>query len=150
MTKPIPGLHLVKVLDDPAEDKMADDVVDLVREIQRGAETDYQSKADAETEKRAEQEFFLALARKIDERLTWASGKARVTELGTRDGWHISLKDREGRPYEIEITYDALAEVALLQRCADEERGIEVMVNSIVDKLLKARQRYFERMYGVS
>lgn len=145
VAKPIPGVHLVKVLDDPAEDKMADDVVDLVREIQRGAQTDYQSQADAESERRGEIEFWRHVARVIDERCPWADGKVRVTELGTRKGWHIQARDRYGRTFPIEVTYDELAEVALMQQAHDQENGPLVMADKIVDKIEQARKRYFER-----
>jgi hypothetical protein len=146
--KPITGLHLVKVFDGPTgaeDDKQADDVVDLLREVQRGASTDYKSKAEEEDETRGEREFFLALARKIDERLWWARGKARIVELGTRDGWSIGLHDREGRPYEVQITYSELAEVAILQRVHDSERGPDVMCGHICDQLEAARKRYYDR-----
>lgn len=131
-----------------AEHAVADDVTDLLDELRRGASPDYVSAADVEDERRASESFFTALARAIDSRLPWAAGRAVVAELASRDGWSVALRDRDGRPYDVTVTYSALADVALLQRAHDTERGPSVMAGLIVERLEAARRRWFERMRG--
>jgi hypothetical protein len=139
-------VHLVKTECTSA----ADDIRDIIAaEVQgRATEAAHQTRAELEEEKRAEAYFFTVIARRLDERLTWAEGKIKIVELGNRDGYHLTLKDREGRPYEVQVYYSELVEVAAAQRAFETERGPVLMADHIAEKLEAARRRYFERMYG--
>lgn len=145
---PVPGVFLALTPDDPEQARQADDIRDLVAaEVQgRATDTDQPTQNEIEEERRAEAHFFEVVATHLHTHLTWAHGKARVIELGTRDGYHITLRDREGRPYEVQIYYSDLAEIALQQREHDRELGPERCAAHIADKLNQARKRYFERM----
>lgn len=148
MTKAKPGVHLVKC-GDPAALSEADDIRDIVAaELHGRMRADYQAASDREAEQRAEAYFFEVVARTIDARLTWAHGKCKLIESGNRDGYYITLRDREGRPYEASVLYDELAEVAIAQRAHDTERGPELMAELICAKLDAARAHYFHRMIG--
>lgn len=145
--KAIAGVHLVKT-EDTAQ---ADDIRDIVHAEQQGRILDpHATQREQEEERKGEAYFFEAVARRIDERLTWAASKLRVVELGERDGYLMRLSDREGRPYEIQVLYDDLVEIALAQRAWETERGPTVMADLICDKLTEARRKYFERMFGPS
>lgn len=146
--KAIPGVHLVKC-GDPAALAEADDIRDIVNaELHGRMRADYQAVSDKEAERRAEAYFFEVVARTIDARLTWAAGKCKLIETGERDGYFITLRDREGRPYQVSVLYDELAEVAIVQRAHDTERGPELMAELICDRLEAARRHYFMRMIG--
>ena len=146
--KAIPGVHLVKTECTSA----ADDVRDIIAAEVQGRATNeaHQTRQEAIEEEKAAAYFWEVVARAIDARLTWAQGKVKVIELGSRDGYHLTLKDREGRPYEVQVYYSDLVDVALAEQAWETERGPQLMADHICSKLQAARQKYFERMYGQS
>ena len=154
---PVPGVHLVKTTT-REEDSMASDVVDILREGLRGGmdcdvggvEETYRTTLEQDEARRTEHEFFNALGRRVKERCPWADGKRglAIGDLGTRDGWRFSVYDKEGRPFEVEVSFSSIAEVAQQQRKSTLGNFHRVLDN-ICDRLRDARARYFVRRDGV-
>lgn len=150
---PVPGVHLVKTTD-RAEDSMASDVVDILQADQRGstdtdtgsAEETYLTTLEQDEARRVEHEFLQALAHRVRERCTWADGKRglAVGDLGTRDGWRFSVYDREGRPFEVEVSFSNVYQIAKEQRKTTFGNFHRVLDN-ICDQLRDARVRYMAR-----
>lgn len=151
---PIPGVHLVKTTS-REEDSMASDVMDILQDGLRGStdtdtggvEETYLSTLAQDEAKRIEHEFFQALARRVRERLTWSDGRAGlgICELGTRDGWRFSVRDKEGRPFEVEISFSNIAQIAQQQRKTTFGNFHRVLDN-ICDQLRDARVAYVARV----
>jgi hypothetical protein len=150
---PVPGVHLVKTTS-LEEDSLASDVVDILQEGLRGS-TDTDSGGVEETyvttlaqdeARQTEHEFFQALARRVRERCPWTDGKRGlgIGDLGTRDGWRFSVYDQDGRPFEIEVSFSNIAQVAQQQRKSTLGNFHRVLDN-ICDQLRDARARYFAR-----
>lgn len=161
--KPIPGVHLVKAFDGPnpsrADEAMADDVVEILREGLRGGtdcdvggvETDYATTRELEEAQRTERQFFEAIGKKLGERCGWADGRKGLAcgDLGTRKGWRFGVYDRDGRLFEIEVTYSEIEEVARVQQAATLS-NFDHTLNRIAGKFEEARRTYFARRDGVS
>lgn len=143
----IPGVFLAKTPVDPEADRRADDVMDLWDQLRRGvSDGDYLSAEQAEAERAAEKRFYVALAEAISDRCgDWASGRAQLVELGGRDGWLVVLRDRDGRSFDVEVTYDSLAEVAMRQREVTLSGDPRPMADVIARRVQDARRRYFDR-----
>jgi len=149
----IPGVHLVKTTT-REEDSMASDVMDILQEgLRGGTDTDvggveetYVSTLAQDEARRTEHEFFQALGRRVRERCPWADGKRglAIGDLGTRDGWRFSIYDREGRPFEVEVSFSGIAEVAQQQRKSTLGNFHRVLDN-ICDQLRDARVKYMAR-----
>lgn len=150
----VPGVHLVKTTS-REEDSMASDVVDILQASQRGS-TDTDTGAVEETylttleqaeAKKVEHQFLQALAHRVRERLPWTDGKhgLQVGELGTRDGWRFSVRDKEGRPFDIEIGFSNIHQVATEQRKTTFGNFHRVLDN-ICDQLRDARVKYITRV----
>lgn len=150
---PVAGVHLVKTTD-RAEDSLASDVMDILHEATRGGpdcdvggvEETYVTTLAADEAKRTEHEFFQALARRVKERCPWADGKRglQVGELGDRNGWRFGVYDTDGRPFEVEIFYSHIHEIAQQQRKGTLSNFHRVLDN-VCDKLRDARVKYFVR-----
>lgn len=128
-------------------DQAADDVYDIVMaDIQGRSEIgDGPSAADQEADIRAERLFFAAVSEAVTERCKeWLAGRFRISYLASRDGYRFSAGDREGRVYEVEITYSEFSEVAARQRNTD--KNLTHMADEVARKLTNARRYYFERM----
>jgi hypothetical protein len=149
----VPGVHLVKTTT-REEDSMASDVVDILQAAQRGSsdtdvggvEETYRTTLEQDEARRTEHEFFQALGRRVKERCPWADGKRglAIGDLGTRDGWRFSIYDREGRPFEVEVSFSSIAEVAQQQRKSTLGNFHRVLDN-ICDRLRDARVAYMAR-----
>ncbi len=154
----IAGQHLVKCVDDPAEDKLADDVVEILRDGLRGGtdcdvggvEGAYLTTLEKDAARRTEYEFMQALAHRLRERCPWVDGGQglRVRELGTRDGWRFSVTDREGRPYAVEISFSEIYEISKLQRNATLSNFTGTL-DHIAQKMNLTRADYFARRDAV-
>jgi hypothetical protein len=152
---PVAGVHLVKTTS-REEDSLASDVVDLLREGTRGGtDTDVGGVEEtlittqqADELARTEQEFLQALAGRIKEVCPWVDGKRglAVRELGAigGHGWAFSVYDRDGRPFDVQLTYSEIREVALVQRRATVSNFRRVLDN-VCEKLTLARAGYFAR-----
>lgn len=161
--KPIPGVHLVKAFDGPnpsrEEDAMADDVVEILRDGLRGGtdcdvggvESDYATTRELEEARRTERQFFEAIGQKLKERCSWADRRKGLAcgDLGTRKGWRFGCYDKDGRLFEIEITYSEIEEVARIQQAATLS-NFDHTLNRIVGKFEEARRVYFARRDGVT
>lgn len=162
--KPIPGVHLVKAFDGPnpsrADDAMADDVVEILRDGLRGGtdcdvggvESEYQTTRELEEAKRTEMEFFRAIGQRLKERCgDWANGKRGLAcgDLGERNGWRFGLYDKDGRLFEIEVLYSEIQAVAAMQRSATIS-NFEHTLDRVVAKFQEARRTWFARRDGVS
>jgi len=155
---PVPGVHLVKTTS-AEEDSLASDVVDILQEGLRGStdtdtggvEETYLTTLEKDEAARTEREFMSALARRIGDRCPWAHGKRglKVVELGTRDGWRFSVFDREGRPFEVEISFSSIAQVAQRQRKASFS-NFHKTLDHIVDQLQEERVKHFRRLQAAS
>jgi hypothetical protein len=134
---------------------MASDVVDILQEGLRGSsDTDmggvegtYRTTLEQDEARRTEHEFFQALARRVRERCPWADGKRglAISDLGTRDGWRFSLLDKEGRPFEVEVSFSSIAQIAQEQR-KTTFGNFHRMLDNICDRLRDARAKWFARM----
>lgn len=155
----VPGVHLVKTTS-REEDSMASDVVDILQDATRGStdtemggvEGTYRTTLEADEAKRTEHEFFQALAKRVKERFSgWADGKRglAIGELGTRDGWRFSIYDKEGRLFEVEVSFSSIAQVAQTQR-RSTLGNFHRILDSICDQLLDARVKYMSRMKHAS
>lgn len=151
------GVHLVKTTS-REEDSLASDVMDILHDAVRGGadcdvggvEETYVSTLAADEARRTEHEFFQALARRVRERCPWADGKRglQIGELGGRDGWRFGVYDCEGRPFEVEIFFSHIHEIAAQQRKGTLSNFHRVL-DSVCDKLRDARVRYFVRRDAV-
>ncbi len=151
---PVAGLHLVKVGPE-SEHSLASDCVDILQEgLRGGADCDvggvegtYRTTLEQDEARRTEHEFFQALAKRAKERCPWADGKRglAIGDLGTRDGWRFSLYDREGRLFEVEVSFHAIAEIANQQRKATLG-NFHRMLDNVCDRLRDKRVEYFSRM----
>lgn len=151
---PIPGVHLVKTTS-REEDSMASDVVDILQEGLRGSsDTDvggvegtYRTTLEQDEARRTEHEFFQALARRVKERCPWADGKRglAVGDIGSKDGWRFSVYDRDGRLFEVEISFHHIAQIAQAQRKTTLGNFHRVL-DDVCDRLRDARAKYFARM----
>jgi hypothetical protein len=165
VTKPIPGVPLVKAFDgdnpSKADDAMADDVVEILREGLRGSadgpgdggvEPVDKTTLEQDQARQTEAEFFRAIAAKLKERVgDWANGKRGLAcaDLGTRDGWRFGLYDKDGRLFEIEVTFSEIAAIAAMQRSATIS-NFEHTLDRIVAKFQEARRTWFARRDGVT
>lgn len=156
--KPVAGLHLVKTTD-PAEDAMASDCMDIIRAEMRGStDTDcggIEEKAttlEQDEASRTEAYFFRAIADKLKERIgDWANGKKGVAfgDLGERNGYRISVYDKDGRLFEVEMLYSEIAAVAAMQRHSTIS-NFEHTLDRIVAKFQEARRVWFARRDGIT
>jgi len=154
----IPGVHLVKTTS-TEEDSMASDVVDILQEGLRGStdtdvggvEETYLTTLEKDEAARTEREFLQAVAHRCRERLPWANRKRglRVVELGNRDGWRFTVYDREGRPFEVEISYSNIAQVATIQRKAAQS-NFHKTLDYVCDQLFEARVQFHKRLAQAS
>jgi hypothetical protein len=126
-------------------DQAADDVMDLVMaDIDGRTEVGDANRIDDAEDARAEKLFFEAVASKLGERTREWATRVRMSYNGEGTGYHFTANDRDGRVFQITVSYSELSEVAALQRNAS--KNLEHMTNSIADKLEHARRFYFERM----
>ena len=149
----VPGVHLVKTTT-REEDSLASDVVDILHDATRGSpdtdvggvEDTYRTTLEQDEARRTEHEFFNALARRVRERCTWADGKRglKVGDLGTRDGWRFSVYDREGRLYEVEVSFSHIAQVAAKQRRGTLS-NFHGILDTVCDQLRDKRADYYRR-----
>ncbi len=133
---------------------MASDVVDILQDGLRGStdtdtggvEETYVSTRAQDEAKRTEHEFFNALAQRVKERCTWADGKRglAIGDLGTRDGWRFSVYDREGRLFEVEVSFSHIHQIASEQRKTTFGNFHRVL-DSICDQLRDAQVKYMAR-----
>jgi hypothetical protein len=150
----VPGVHLVKTTS-REEDSLASDVVDILQEGLRGStDTDsggvegtYRTTLEQDEARRTEHEFMQALAKRLKERCPWADGKRglQVSDLGTRDGWRFGLFDKEGRPFEVEVSFSSIAQIAQEQRKTTFS-NFHRMLDNICDRLRDERAKWFARM----
>jgi hypothetical protein len=161
--KPIAGVHLVKAFDGPnnpskADEELATDCVDILRSGLRGgpdcdvggAEEAYITTRDLGEMQRTEHEFVHALAKRIREVLPWADGRAGLTvsDLKVAPGWHFMIRDTEGRPYDVQITFSEIYEIASAQR-KQTFGNFRKTLDLICNKLRDARVSYFTRRDAV-
>lgn len=154
---PVAGVHLVKTTT-REEDSLASDVMDILQEATRGGpdcdvggvEETYVTTLAADEARRTEHEFFQALARRVKERCPWADGTRglQIGDLGTRDGWRFGVYDKDGRPFEVEIFFSHIHEIAAQQRKGTLGNFHRVL-ETVCDKLRDARARYFVRRDAV-
>ena len=154
---PVAGLHLVKTTS-REEDSLASDVVDILQDGLRGGtdcdvggvEDPAMTTLEADELARTEHEFYNALARRVRERCPWVDGRIGlgVSELGNRDGWRFTVRDKDGRPFEVEFTYSNIREIALTQRKATVSNFRKVL-DKVCDKLGDERAKYFARRDAV-
>jgi hypothetical protein len=154
---PVPGVHLVKTTS-REEDSLASDCVDILRDGLRGGtdcdvggvEETQQTTLEADELARTEHEFYNALARRVRERCPWVDGHVGlgVSELGERNGWRFQVRDREGRPFEVEFTYSNIREIALRQR-RNTVSNFRAVLDLVCDKLGEERAKYFARRDAV-
>lgn len=155
---PVPGVHLVKTTS-AEEDSLASDVVDILQAGLRGSsdtdvggvEETYLTTLEKDEAARTESQFMAALARRIGERCPWANGKRGLTvlELGTRDGWRFSVYDKEGRSFEVEVSFSSIAQVAQRQRKGTLS-NFHATLDHVCDQLRDARVTYFSRLKSAS
>lgn len=150
---PVAGVHLVKTTT-REEDSLASDVVDILREATRGGpdcdvggvEESYTTTRDRDEMKLVEREFLNALARRVRERCPWVDGRRGLTvdEMRTAPGWHFSVWDGDGRPFEVQVTFHEIHEIATQQR-KGMLSNFRRTLDSVCDKLQEARVVYFRR-----
>jgi hypothetical protein len=150
-------VHLVKTTS-REEDSLASDVVDILQDGLRGGtdcdvggvEDPAMTTLKADELARTEHEFYNALARRVRERCPWVDGRIGlgVSELGNRDGWRFTVRDKDGRPFEVEFTYSNIREIALTQRRATISNFRKVL-DKVCDKLGDERAKYFARRDAV-
>jgi hypothetical protein len=150
---PIAGVHLVKTTS-REEDSLASDVVDILQEATRGGpdcdvggvEESYITTRDQDQMRLVEREFMHALAGRIKEVCPWVDGRKGliVSDLRTAPGWHFHVFDRDGRPFDVQITFSEIYEIASQQR-----RGMlnnfRRTLDNVCEKLRDARASYFAR-----
>lgn len=149
----IPGVHLVKTTT-REEDSLASDVVDILQEATRGSndtdvggvEESYIATRDLDAMKIVEREFMNALAGRIKEVCPWVDGRKGLTvsDLQVAPGWHFHVFDGDGRPFDVQVTFSEIHEIASQQR-----RGMlsnfRKTLDAVCDKLRDARVAYFRR-----
>lgn len=150
---PVAGLHLVKTTSQ-AEDSLASDVVDLLREGLRGGtdcdvggvEESLSTTREADELARTEHEFLQSLAARIREVCPWVNGKRglAVSETYAPRGWRFEVYDNDGRPFEVSLTYSDVESIALTQRRATVSNFRKVL-DCVTDQLRDARAVYFRR-----
>lgn len=150
---PVPGVHLVKTTE-RSEDSLASDVMDILHEATRGGadcdvggvEETYVTTRDADEARIIEREFVNALAARIRERCPWVSGKRGLTveDMRTAPGWHFSVFDGDGRPFDVQVTFSEIHEIAAQQR-KGMLSNFRKTLDHVCDKLLEARVAYFRR-----
>ncbi len=153
---PVAGVHLVKTTD-RVEDSLASDVMDILHDAVRGgADTDvggveetYISTLEREEMERIEHDFLNALAQRVRERCPWIDGRRglSVTDLKVSPGWHFAVWDRDGRPFDVQITYHQIHEIAAQQR-KGMLSNFRRTLDHVCDKLQDARAVYFRRRDG--
>ncbi len=154
---PVAGLHLAKTTSQ-AEDSLASDCVDILREgLRGGTDADVGGVEDTLATTReldelrvAEQQFYQALAGRVREVLPWVDGKRglAVSETTIPPGWVFSVYDTDGRPFTCEFTYSDAGQIALNQRRATVSNFRRVL-DSVCDRLRDARVKYFARRDAV-
>ncbi len=150
---PVAGLHLAKTTSQ-AEDSLASDCVDILREGLRGGtdvdcggvEDTLATTRELDELRRTEHEFLQSLAARIRESCPWVNGKRglAVTETTIPPGWVFSVYDMEGRPFEVSLTYSDVWSIALTQRKATVSNFRKVL-DRVTDQLRDARAVYFRR-----
>lgn len=150
---PVPGVFLAKTTSQ-AEDSLASDVVDLLREGVRGGtdcevggvEEPLTTTRDADELARTEHEFIRSLASRVREVCTWVDGRRGLTARETYSprGWAFDVWDRDGRPFQVSLTFSDVEEIALQQRRANVSNFRRVL-DSVAEKLQFERARYFSR-----
>lgn len=135
---------LSRSVDDPVEDKLADDVMDMVLESVQGRGSAVCRPAEErEQEKRDEIQFLAALAGELNERLSGQGIRVlQAGDDGTGEGYRIKARDRAGRPYDITVTFDEFH---------DKMRGLKggqvrACIDHVAERILAARATYFARM----
>ncbi len=147
------GVHLVSTV--PRDEaSLASDVVDILQAATRGSsdtdvggvEETYLTTLEQDQARIVERQFLEALAQRVKQQCPWADGRRglRVGELGDRHGWRFSLFDTDGRPFECEISYSHIAQVAAMQRAASMS-NFGAVLDSVCEKLQEARGVYFAR-----
>lgn len=150
---PVAGLHLVKTTS-REEDSLASDVVDILHDGLRGGtdvdvggvEESLTTTREADELARTEQEFLHSLAARIREVCPWTDGRRglSVREMHSPRGWAFSVYDRDGRPFDVQLTFSDVEAIALTQRRATVSNFRRVLDN-VTDKLQFERARYFAR-----
>ena len=151
---PVAGVHLVKTTS-REEDSLASDCVDILQAGLRGStdtdtggvEETYLTTLEKDEAARIEREWLQAVAHRCRDRLHWLDKRRgmRVVELGDRDGWRFSVYDREGRPFEVEISFSSIAQVAAIQRRAARS-NFQKTLDHVCDQLRDARVAYHVRL----
>lgn len=154
---PVPGVFLAKTTD-RSEDSLASDVVDLLREGVRGGtdcevggvEEPLTTTRDADELARTENEFIRSLASRVREVCPWVDGKRGLTARETYSprGWSFDVFDRDGRPFQVSLTFSDVEAIALQQRRANVSNFRKVL-DSVCQKLQFERARYFARRDAV-
>lgn len=77
------------------------------------------------------------------EKKNWRRGLS-VEDMRTAPGWHFSVWDRDGRPFDVQITFHQIHEIAAQQRKGMLSNFRRVLDN-VCDRLQDARAVYFRR-----
>lgn len=154
---PVPGLHLVKTTS-REEDSLASDVVDILHDGLRGGtdvdvggvEESLTTTRDADELARTEHEFIRSLASRVRETCPWVDGQRGLTARETYSprGWAFDVWDRDGRPFQVSLTFSDVEAIALQQRRANVGNFRKVLDN-VCEKLQFERARYFARRDAV-
>lgn len=120
-----------------------DDIVDAMTEQHQAATTDIPDAHAREREEREERARLEAFSRGLRDVLPGIGmSLVRCTLDGHGNGWRAAVKDREGRPFAVSITYDAM--IAAGQKHG-REMGVHLLAETI-GELKAMRERYFARM----
>lgn len=134
-----------RVVDNPEDDSLADDVMDLVQEAVSGrGSAACRPAEDLERERREERIFLEAMAAGLRDRLAEHGIKIlKIAADGVGEGYEVFARDNCGRPYQVTATYDDM--LGAMGVVGDEGK-VRACIGHVGDLILKARQRYFERM----
>jgi hypothetical protein len=143
-----------RVIDDPEQDKLADDVMD---EIQWCKSSQYQgpvlgdkneviepekSTVEREELERIIREWMVQFGAAVSDRLQPAGlACERMSMNGDRDGFIVRCRDRDGRVFDADLKYDEYFAAEMVSESAGR-----VMLATVCDRIVEARRRYFARM----
>lgn len=130
------------VLPDQDFGTVFDDVLDELHSKSRGP-----SKPDTLTLdqiERREQEFFRGIAQELNSRLIATGTTVVRIYLDATDGetYRVVLKDRDGRPFNLQVSVDRLME---MNQQFGENVGRE-LINTLTQEAQEARDLWFARM----
>ena len=130
-------------------DEAADDVADIIlSDIQGRSEVGDLSRKEMEDDIRAERLFFEAVSNAVSERCRdWLGRRFRISHLPGQAGYMFSAADKEGRQFEVSITYSEFSEVAERQRKA--EKNLTHMADEVVRRISVARDAYHRRLRAI-